>query len=186
MTEDTGNTPHDEAHSCRHRLGRKTRFGIAAAGLIGLGAILGGLGTVAVDAGAHGGFGFSGHRHWRGRGPLSQEQMLEGARDKAAWMLGSVDATPEQESQVDAILSKLIADVHPLRQQHRGNRREFISELLRTDVDRTKLEQIRRSEVELMDTGSAILLDALLQTSNVLNADQREELLSKISRRFRR
>ncbi len=172
MTDETNTT---DARQCRAGLGRKARMGMAAAGLIAIGAALGGLATVSVTAGAH---GFGGGR--------SAEAMSERMRDKAAWMLGKVDATEEQEQQVDAIITALAGQMQPIREQHRANRRAFVSELSRSSVDAGRLEALRQDGLRLADQASARILDAVVQASVVLTPEQRAELTEHMMQRRHR
>lgn len=171
-------TTHDrnEQQCARHGFSRRTRLGIAAAALIGLGAVLGGLAAVSATAGAH---------MFRGHDAHGAQAMAERVRDRAAWMLGKLDATPQQEARVEAIITALVTELAPLGEQHREHRRALVSELLRSDVDPERLEDIRREELRLADLASARVLDAVVQTSAVLTAQQREELMEAVTRHGR-
>ena len=166
----------DGPQSGRCNTSRRTRHAIAATALVVTGALIGALGATAMNASAFGGHGHRGHG-----GP---EHMLERARHKVAWMLASVDASDEQESRVDAIVSDAIARLAPIRAQRRANRHEFVTELLRTDINRSALEQLRRNGLDLFDQSSTVMVDAVAQAAEVLTPEQREELLNK-HRRFR-
>lgn len=153
-------------------LGRSARLGVAAAALVGLGA----LATVAVNVTAHEG---RGHGH---RGPVTIEGARERALDKAAWMLGSVDATPEQEQRVNEIVTRLVDDLYPLREEHRAHRRELIDALARPQVDAGELERIRSEELALADTASRELMLAVTELSRILEPEQRQALVGMVTR----
>ena len=173
---DIDDNGHDEGQQPRKTgFGRKARLGIAAAGLIGIGTALGGLAVVSFDAGAH---MFGGGHHGR----HSVEHMTERARDKTAWVLGKLDATPEQEQQMDVLVTTLVDQLYPIREQHLEHRRAFVAELLRTRPDKGKLEGLRQQELMLADLASARVLDAVVQASEMLTPGQREELLEYASR----
>lgn len=157
-----------------HGLSRRARLGVAAVALVGLGAIAGSLATVSASAGAH---------MFRGHHGASAAEMTERARDRVSWVLARVDATDEQERQVDAIVSDLMASLAPVRTRHHEHRQELVSELLRDPVDSARLETIRRQELELADAASASVLDAIVRTAKVLTPQQREELLERFGRR---
>ena len=164
-----------DGRGCRRfGLGRKARLGVAAAALIGVGAALGALATVSMTAGAHM-FGAGGERP-------SVEQVTERVRDKTAWILGKLDATPEQERQLDTLVTTLVAQMQPLREEHLRHRRAMISELLRSDPDRGALETLRQEELRLADLASARVLDTVVQASEVLSPQQREELFEYVTR----
>ena len=120
---------------------------------------------------------------WRGHHGHSVEEMTERARDKVSWMASRVDATPEQERQLDAIVTELMSQLGPVRSEHRAHRRELVAELLRDNVDPGRLETIRRDELRLAETASQSLMDALVRASEVLTPEQRTELLERFTRR---
>ena len=95
----------DNTRSCKYGLGRKARLTIAAVTLIGLGTVGGALVATTFDASAHSAFGKSGPwSAFRGpgyHGAHSIEQSRERAQDVAAWVLGSVDATPGRDKPGD-------------------------------------------------------------------------------------
>ena len=161
----------------RCALGRKTRLGIAAVSLLSLGLVAGALIAATVDVAAHGKFGRHGNTH-------SLEGAHERAKDKVAWMLGSVDATPEQEQRANDIVANLVDEVYPLAQQHRENRRALIAELSRPTVDRKVLEEIRQAELSLAASASAELVQALSDLANTLTPEQRQQLTG-LATRFR-
>ena len=147
-------------------------MGVAAAALIGLGA----LATVAVSVTAHEG---RGHGH---RGSASIEDARERALDKAAWILGSVDATPEQEQRVNEIVTRMVDNLYPLRQEHRQHRRDLVDAVSRPQVDPAELERIRVAEVALADAASRELVLAITEVSQVLDPEQRQALVGRMMR----
>ena len=150
--------------------GRKTRFAVLAAVLLGAGVLMGGLGSMALSAYAVGG---SGHHGGHGKGP---QRMMEHARKKVSWMLAEVDATEEQESQIDAIVSETIERVGSFREDKRGARKAFMDELLQSDINRDSLEQLRQRHLASMDQMSAAILDGAVRAAEVLTPEQREQV----------
>ena len=149
----------------------KPRRRLAAFGWLTAGIIAGSTATGALTAYAHGamkrGFG----------GTHSVEEVQERVADRAAWVIGAIDATPEQETAIRAIVDDTVGKVYPLVQQHRDNRREFIELLARPDLEADKLEALRKAELGLIDTASAEVSGALVQLSGVLTKEQRHELM---------
>jgi Spy/CpxP family protein refolding chaperone len=160
----------------KHRLGRKARITLAVVTLVGAGAVLGAAATA--QAARMGGWHGMGH-HWSAK---SEEQVRERALDKAAWVLGRIDASPEQESRINAIVSALVGDLYGLRGEHREQRRQLISELARPQVDRGALEKIRTAEMALADSASRALVNAVADATETLNVEQREELAALVGR----
>jgi len=184
---DDDSDPHDavqgDTRRCRATgMGRRARLGIAAAGLIGLGAAIGALATVSGAAGAHG-FGCDRGAHGCGDGGHTLESMTERALDRTAWVLGRVDATEAQEQQMNALVTALVMELEPLRQSHREHRRAFVTELLRPEVDRGALETLRLEELRLADAASTRALDAVADAARILSPEQRVELLSRLNHR---
>ncbi len=170
----------DEKSSCpqnrKHRLGRKARITLVAVTLLTAGAVLGAGATA--QAARMGGWHGMGH----GWGAKSEEQVRERALDKAAWMLGRIDASPEQETRINAIVSALVGELYTLRGEHRETRRQLIAELARPQVDREALEKVRTQGMTLADTASRTILDAVADASETLSVEQREELAAMIGR----
>jgi Spy/CpxP family protein refolding chaperone len=156
----------------KHKLGRRARFTIAAITLVAAGAVLGAAATAQAERMGH---------HWSGFN--TEEQARERALDKAAWMLGRLDATAEQETQINAIVNSLVGELYGLRGAHREHRRQLIAELARPELDRDALEKIRVEELGLADAASKAVLNAVADASQVLSVEQREELAGMIARR---
>ena len=156
-------------HSKRRR---HSRFGLAAIALVACGAVLGTLATVAYDATAHvRKMGWGG-----GHGVTSIEEARDKALDRVAWLSGAIDATDEQAVALDAIAVRLAERIYPLVEAHRANRRGFMEEMMRPEIDREALQTLRSSEFALLDEGSSEIVDALADAANVMTPDQRREL----------
>jgi Spy/CpxP family protein refolding chaperone len=112
----------------------------------------------------------------------TEEQARERALDKTAWMLGRLDATPEQQARIDDIVTSLVGELYPLRGEHRETRRELITELSRPRVDPEALEKIRAAGLATADSASRTLVNAVVDVSEVLTVEQRQELASMIGR----
>lgn len=179
-------TERSEEKSCRrgegrkHGLGRRARLTLAALTLVGVGAALGAGATA--QASRMGGWNAMGHS-WGGA--ATEEQARERALDKAAWMLGRLDASDEQQSRIDDIVTTLVGELYALRGEHRENRRELIAELARPQVNREALEKLRADEMALADSASKSVLKAVTDATEVLNQEQREQLAAMIGRHRR-
>ena len=179
MSEETKSSdsgcPGDRRHR-RHRIGRRARLTLAAITLVGLGAVLGA--AASVQAARMGG--------WHGGHHLgmvsTKEQALERALDGTAWVLGRVDASADQQTRINAIVTELVTELYPMRDAHVERRRQLITELARPQVDREALEAIRADGIASLDAASKSLVDAVLEASDVLDAEQREALAALIAR----
>jgi Spy/CpxP family protein refolding chaperone len=176
MSEENTDTGSTCTGNRKHGMGRRTRLVVAAVTLVGVGALLGA--GVTAQA-ARGGFHGMGH-HWSH--PKTEEQAKERALDKTAWMLGRVDASEEQQARINDIVTSLVGELYPLRGEHRETRRELITELSRPQVDREALEKIRAEGLLMADSASRVLVDAVVEVSEVLTVEQRQELASMIGR----
>ena len=199
MTEqDIRGSAGEETGSGARRGSRRVRAWIMAIVLVGVGAAGGALTTVAIDAGAHGwrgGDGWAhglkdegvkdGFRHRWHRRVTDPDQAIERLQRVSAWALGSVDATDEQRERIDEILAAAVNDLFPLRDEHRSHRRDLIAELARPQLDRAALERVRTAELALADTASARLLDATVAVAEVLDPEQRRQLVERIAKRHR-
>ncbi len=182
MNQETTNQTPEPKRQCKGGLGRKARFGVAAAALIGIGTLAG---VLIANVSAHSGFG--GHGAWGSKdhhyqGGASIEKSRERALDKAAWVLGSVDATPEQSKRLKAIVVGLVDEVYPLRQQHRENRRNVKEVLSQPQIDRQALERIRQDEMAIATQMSEKLVTALAESAEMLTIEQRLVLMNRLQR----
>ena len=182
MTENTQRQNETDTGAGRHGGKHRVRGWVMAVMLVGLGAAGGALTTIAVDAGAHGGWHdrFRMHGHgYTANAAHATERLLR----VSAWVLGSVDATDEQRDRVDAILAGAVNDIFPLRNEHHAHRRDLIAELARPQVDRAELERVRTAELALAEKATARLLDATVAIAEVLQPDQRQRLAERLAER---
>ena len=176
--EQTHHEPGRSGHR-KHRLGRRARLTVAALALVTAGALLGaGITAHAARSGWHG----MGHPWGH---VATEEQARELALDKTAWLLGRIDATPEQRTQLNGIVASVVGDLYPLRAQHREIRRGLVIELARPRIDRAALERVRAESLALADTAMGSLVDAAVEVSDVLTVEQRRELAEMIDRHRR-
>ena len=180
MQRDTGN----DAGPGRHDGRRRTRGWIMGLALLGLGAVGGSLATIAVDAGAHGGWGhgFGHHRHGH---EIDAAHVTERLQHASAWVLGKVDATDEQQERIETILAGAVDDIFPLRAEHHAHRSDLMVELARPEIDRAALERIRTAELALAEQATARLLDAAVAIAEVLDPEQRQQLVERFEKHRR-
>ena len=175
MNEETGGS------GPRHAW-RRTRGWLMALALIGLGATGGALTTMAVGAGAHGGWGHGFRMHGH-HGQMDPDRVVERVQRFSAWTLGSVDATDEQRDRIDAILAAAVNDIFPLRAEHHAHTRDLIAELARPQLDRDRLERVRTAELALAEQATARMLDATVEIAEVLDPEQRQRLVERLADR---
>ena len=184
MKEESQEQAGNDAGSGRHERKRRAPGWVMALMLLGLGAAGGALTTVALDAGAHGGW-HHGHRMFGHGHATDPAEATERVRHFSAWALGSVDATDEQRERVDTILASAVNDLFPLRDEYRAHRRDLIAELARPQMDRDGLERVRAAKLALAETATARLLDATVAIAEVLDPEQRQQLVEKFMKHRR-
>ena len=79
-----------------------------------------------------------------------------------------------------------MAELYPLRAENRERRRQLITELARPQVDAEAIEQIRADGITMVDSASRTLAQAVVDASQVLTIEQREELARMIGRHMHR
>ena len=177
---DNSNPETPETTATQTPAARPPRRRLAAFGWLTAGLIAGATATAGITAYAHGAMkrGFGGGWH-------SVEQVQDKVADRAAWIVGAIDATPEQEKAIRSIVQETVGSVYPLMQKHRENRREFIELLARPELDATSLEALRTAELGLLDDASAQMSGALVKLSGVLTKEQRHSLMQMAAKHRR-
>ena len=173
--EGNGNGKGSERRGPR-RTGRKAAV-LAAVFVVG--ALGGGAVVMSTDAWSHwgrwGGGGSMGHHgdpaRWKGH-----------MEDHALYWLDRVDATDEQREAIRTIVGQAAEDLAGAVGEHRTLRRQWLTELERPELDAEALEDLRAQHLALLDGKTRRALDALVAAGSVLNAEQRAELVSMLSR----
>ena len=175
MTNNTQRRNETDTGAGRQGGGHRARGWIMAVMLVGLGAAGGALTTIAVGAGAHGGWHDRFRMHGHGHGhAASVAHATERLQRVSAWVLDTVDATDEQRERIDAILAgrrdRRLSPARRSTTQHRAS--TWIAELCPTrQSTATELERIRAAElVARGDRRPPALLDATVALAEVLAA----------------
>ncbi len=150
---------------------------VLVAGLVG--AVL--MGGAIVSTQAAGFWKYSRHGHG-GHFTNDPEMAREHAELAASFVLGRIDATDDQTEQVQAIVGSGVEDLIALAQQHRENHEAWRVELSKPTIDRAALEELRKNGIELADTASTRLVEALADAAEVLTPEQRSELMEMADR----
>lgn len=169
MNEERNNVDSSAQHNAKRRsVKRRVRLGIGAALLLAIGAVTGGGLTIAGQSFAH---GFGGQHR-----VTTIEDAKDRASDKAAWIAGMLDASGEQETQIEAIANDLVDDLFVLRDEHRANKRQMIEMLVAGTAARESFEPLRNAELQLADQASARVIDSLHELSQLLTDEQRDKI----------
>jgi periplasmic protein CpxP/Spy len=118
--------------------------------------------------GWHGG-GFMG-------GPFTPAQIDDRIDRMTKHMAIELDATPDQQAKVAAIAKAAVADLRPLREKAQAARAQAITLLTAANIDRSAIEKLRTEQIALADTASRRIAQALADTAEVLNFEQRKKV----------
>lgn len=183
--EDRTTTPLSDANPNGHvpaPCTRRRRHGFLAVIVLGaLGAGLVGFAIGATTPAAEAALGLLAHRQ-HAEGPPSPEEMKEHAEFFVDFALHRLDATPDQEAQVQGIVAGAIDELLPVVEQHRRNRDELRGLLVGETIDRAAIESLRTREIALADTLSRTLAEALADSAEVLTPAQRSDLAERLAR----
>lgn len=130
--------------------------------------------TAFAQGGPHGGMR---HHHHDGGG-----MMFMGGRGLER-MLDSVDATPEQRTQVRQIAQAAAADLKAQRDAARVLHERQLQLFTQPVVDANAAEQLRQQILAQHDQRSRRVMQAMLDVSRVLTPQQRQQLAQKLQQR---
>lgn len=91
-------------------------------------------------------------------------------------MLAKVDATPDQKTRIHGIMKDAMAAMGPVHERLAATHGEIHRLLAAPTVDRAALEQLRAARMADIDQASKVLVRAMADAADVLDARQREKL----------
>lgn len=142
-----------------------------------------------LGAGLAGGLGFRAFAHrGYGRGPLGPAEVDARLERMLKHLYVEIDATEAQEQQLAPIVKQTATDLLPLRERMRAARSEAIALLTGEPIDRAALERLRSEQLQLAETGSKRLVEAVADAAELLTPEQRRvvgERLQQCRRRWR-
>jgi protein CpxP len=152
------------------------------------GMFLGALLAVALVAGLTGsllstafgqGFGWS-HGGWHGggfmRGPLTPAQIDDRIDRMTKHMAIELDATSDQQVKIANIAKAAAADLRALRDKAQAARTQAVTLLTAPTIDRSAIDRLRAEQMTLAETASKRIAQALADTAEVLNPEQRRKI----------
>jgi Spy/CpxP family protein refolding chaperone len=143
---------------------------------------------VAVVAGVAGGFvgkSFA-HSHSMMRlsaDPAKRDAQVERMVKRAA---SRIDATPEQQQKLTAIVKGAANDILPMRDKLRTAGRQAVALTAAPTVDRDGIERLRAEQVALADAVTKRVTQALADAAEVLTPEQRKKVAERIGSRMDR
>ncbi len=118
-----------------------------------------------------------------GHGRMDMDEMAEHFQVHVKHVLAEVDATPEQQARINAIIDAAAGDLKTLHQQHSGMFAGMHTLLTAPTIDRAKLEQLRAEHIAALDAASQRCATALADAAEVLTPEQRAKLGEKMKER---
>jgi periplasmic protein CpxP/Spy len=121
---------------------------------------------------------------WGRRPRLDPEEMARRFEYRIGRMVDSVGGTPDQKDRIVAIVRAAAAELQPVRQQLMQARRSGIELLAAPVIDRAALEQLRASQLQLVDAKSRRVSQAFADAADVLAPQQRAQLAERMRQRI--
>jgi Spy/CpxP family protein refolding chaperone len=143
-------------------------------------------------AGALGGFigkSFAfGHGHGHGLMGMAADpaKMDEGVERMVKRFASRVDATPEQQQKLAVIAKGAARDIGPVHARLRDAHKAALAIAGAAQVDRAAIEKLRAEQLQLADTVSRRMTQALADAAEVLTPEQRRKIASRMAERMER
>ena len=149
----------------------------SAARLFGGALLVAVLGSVALSAWAQGGPGGPGMHG----GPAMTGMPMQGRMlDR---MLDSVNATPDQRTQIKQIAAAAAADLKAQREAGRALHQQAATLFAQPVVDAKAAEALRQQMLAQHDKASSRMMQAMLDVSRVLTPEQRKTMADRMAQR---
>lgn len=180
-TQDLPETPAAEPTNerCARKGGHRHRRGWRAFRFLAFVGLLVGVPLAVANAAGFGG------GHCDKASVTSSEALRERMDRPTSWLLHKVDATDEQAARVDAVLDETAPALFALKDEQVALKDRLHTALAAPAVDAAEVERIRQDGLGLAEEASGVLVDALVDIANVLDAEQRAELLKLADRKHR-
>ena len=111
-----------------------------------------------------------------GGGPMHDPMMMMGSGHRVDRMLDAVNATPEQRTQIRAIVDAAHADLRAQHEAGRSLRQQSLQLFTQPTVDARAAESLRQQMLAQHDQTSKRMLQAMLDVSRVLTPEQRKQI----------
>lgn len=92
-------------------------------------------------------------------------------------LMSKVDASEEQQTRIKGIVSSALNDLGPLREKHRAGHKRAGLLLSQSHIDRTAFEALRVEKMQLAESASRRIMQALTDAAEVLTPEQRAALV---------
>ena len=98
------------------------------------------------------------------------------------WVMRRIKASEEQRQQMKTLVQEAMSDLLPVREQHQAQRQTLFEALKQPTIDRQSLEELRLAKLQLVETASSRVVEALVDIAIVLTPEQRAELVGFAAR----
>ena len=139
-------------------------------------------------AGALGGFIGKSFAHGHSLMGMASDpaKLDEGVERMVKRFASRVDATPEQQQKLAVIAKGAAKDILPAREKLRDARKQAVDLARAPTVDRAALEKLRADQLQLADTVSKRMTQAMADAAEVLTPEQRKKLGDRFAERMER
>ncbi len=175
-TNDNKNSSGDRCCKRHHCSGKHkcSWFGRAFFGILAIVGIVTVAGALLGPSCGYAGWHHGGH-HWK------QTDITKRIDKMADRLIDHVNASDAQEQQIKAIASSYLPRIQSMKSAHLSSRSELTQLLTQTEIDRTKLDRVRKNAVGTLDQNSAVLADMIADIADVLTVEQRQKLAGEIA-----
>jgi protein CpxP len=143
---------------------------------------------VALVAGTLGGYIGKSFAHGHGFMGMSADpaKMDEHVERMVKRFASKVDATPEQQQKLAVIAKAAAKDIVPVRDKLRDARKQALDIARAPAVDRAAMEKLRAEQLQLADSVSRRMTQALADAADVLTPEQRQKITGRMAERMQR
>jgi periplasmic protein CpxP/Spy len=123
--------------------------------------------------------GFGMHHDWGGGfmgGTPTQAQIDDRIDRMTKHMAIELDATADQQANIAGIAKSAVTDLRAMREKAQAARAQAVSLLTAQTIDRTAIERLRTEQIALAETASKRIAQALADSAEVLNPEQRKKV----------
>ncbi|MDX2055706.1 MAG: Spy/CpxP family protein refolding chaperone [Polyangiaceae bacterium] len=120
----------------------------------------------------------------RGHFGMSEEKMDAFFEHRLEFVFHAIDATPEQQEKIRAIVDSAKPEVKRLREERRALKAKIKTALTAPTVKADELELLRQEALGMAGNGSELLTQNLVKISQVLTLEQRKKIADFMARRF--
>jgi periplasmic protein CpxP/Spy len=121
-------------------------------------------------------FGPGSWRHGFMDGPLDPAEIEDHAERAIKHLVIEIDATPDQQAKLEAVVKSALKDLLPMRDQLRAGRQKARELLTGSSIDRTEIEKLRAEQMALIDNASKRIAQALGDAADILTPAQRQQI----------